>query len=115
MSFKEKFSFEDRKKEATRIQGQYPDRVPIIVEKDTRSKNAPDIDRRKFLVPVDLTIGQFLFIIRKRVNLPAEQGLFLFVNNNLMSCSSFISDVYAAQRDIDGFLYFSISGENVYG
>jgi hypothetical protein len=48
---------EKRKSEAERIRAKYPDRVPVICEKADRS-DIPDIDKKKYLVPADLTVGQ---------------------------------------------------------
>ena len=46
-SFAETHSFQKRYDEATRIREKYPNRVPIICEKDHRSLDIPDIDRKK--------------------------------------------------------------------
>ncbi|KAE8956555.1 hypothetical protein PR001_g31694, partial [Phytophthora rubi] len=43
----------------------------------------PDIDKKKFLVPADLTVGQFVYVIRKRIKLSPEKAIFIFVNNVL--------------------------------
>ena len=43
----------------------YPDRIPVICEKDPRS-DIPPVDKRKYLIPMDLTVGQFVYVIRKR-------------------------------------------------
>merc|ERR1711933_631538 len=40
-----------------------------------------DLDKKKYLVPSDLTVGQFYFLIRKRISLRPEDALFFFVNN----------------------------------
>ncbi len=37
----------------------------------------------RYLVPSDLTVGQFVYVIRKRINLPAEKAIFVFVKNSL--------------------------------
>ena len=29
----------------------------------------------------DLTVGQFIYVIRKRIKLPPERALFIFANN----------------------------------
>ena len=73
---------EKRKSEAERIRGKYPDRVPVICEKADRS-DIPDIDKKKYLVPADLTVGQFHYVIRKRIQLAPEKALFLFCSNNI--------------------------------
>ena len=52
----------------------------MIVE-NAKSGKLPDIDKKKFLVPYDLTIAQFHYIIRKRVQLQPETTLFCFVDN----------------------------------
>ena len=113
--FKNKFSFETRKKESDRIKSKYNDRIPIIV---TRSKNCniEKIDKNKFLVPEDLTIGQFLFVIRKRISIKPEESLFLMINGDILATSSnTIGSTYHDYKDEDGFLYFTYCGENVFG
>lgn len=37
----------------------------------------------RYLVPADLTVGQFVYIVRKRIKLNAEKAIFIFVNNTL--------------------------------
>jgi len=39
--------------------------------------------RGRYLVPADLTVGQFVFVIRKRIKLDAEKAIFVFVDNVL--------------------------------
>ena len=52
------------------------------MEKAGRS-DIPDIDKKKYLVPGDLTAGQFVYVIRKRIKLSPEKAIFIFVNNIL--------------------------------
>ena len=66
--FREKYSFDDRLQQSSKIMVKYPDRLPIICSKHPDSKIQP-IDKEKYLVPSDLTIGQFIFVIRKRIKL----------------------------------------------
>uniref|UniRef100_A0A493TIL6 GABA type A receptor associated protein like 1 n=1 Tax=Anas platyrhynchos platyrhynchos TaxID=8840 RepID=A0A493TIL6_ANAPP len=54
----------------------------VIVEKAPKAR-VPDLDKRKYLVPSDLTVGQFYFLIRKRIHLRPEDALFFFVNNTI--------------------------------
>ena len=116
MKFKTIHTLSDRQTESFRIRNKYPDRIPIICEKSSQSaKNLPDLDKSKYLVPCDLTVGQFMFVLRKRIKLPAEQAIFLFVNNTIPSTSSIIDMLYDAYKDEDGFLYITYSGENTFG
>jgi hypothetical protein len=57
----------------------YPDRIPVIVERLSTSF-LPLIDKNKYLVPNDLTVYHFVYIIRKRLSLDSTESLFLFVN-----------------------------------
>ena len=73
-SFKTTHPFEARLDEAQRIKSKFPGRVPIIVERAAKS-DLPVIDKNKFLVPGDLTVSQFVFVVRKRLALSPEQSL----------------------------------------
>jgi GABA(A) receptor-associated protein len=80
--FKQEHPLEKRQAEAARIREKYPDRIPVIVEK-TEKSDIPDIDKKKYLVPADLTVGQFVYVIRKRIKLSSEKAIFIFVKNVL--------------------------------
>lgn len=54
----------------------------VIVEKVSGSQIV-DIDKRKYLVPSDITVAQFMWIIRKRIQLPSEKAIFLFVDKTV--------------------------------
>ncbi|GFS29419.1 ubiquitin-like superfamily protein [Actinidia rufa] len=99
---------ERRQAESSRIREKYPDRIPVIVEKAERS-DIPDIDKKKYLVPADLSIGQFVYVVRKRIKLGAEKAIFVFVNNTLPSTAALMSAIYEENKDEDGFLYITYS------
>ncbi|XP_033143951.1 LOW QUALITY PROTEIN: autophagy-related protein 8c [Brassica rapa] len=80
--FKSEHPLERRLIEASRTRDKYPDRVPVIVEKAERS-DVPNIDKKKYLIPDDLTVGQFVYVVRKRIKLSAEKAIFVFVKNTL--------------------------------
>ncbi len=113
--YQDRIPFERRKEEAERIVKKYKDRVPIIVEKNASSKQTPDIDKNKFLVPNELTLGQFIFIIRKRIKLNPEQGLFVFIDNKSPTASELMISLYEKYANADGMLYVSYSIENTFG
>ena len=88
------------------------------------SLTSPRVSRRRcastprccrYLVPSDLTVGQFVYVIRKRIELPPEKAIFIFVSNVLPPTASLMSEIYADQKDEDGFLYITYSGENTFG
>ena len=115
-SFKSEFSFAKRSLEAKRIMSKYNDRIPIICEKAKNAgKDCPLIDKKKYLVPIDLTVAQFIYVIRKRLKLDAEKAMFIFINGQLPTNSHLISDLYEKNKDQDGFLYVSYALENTFG
>ncbi|CAN6454883.1 unnamed protein product [Victoria cruziana] len=113
-TFKSEQPLEKRQAEAARIREKYPDRIPVIVEKADKS-DIPDIDKKKYLVPADLTIGQFVYVVRKRIKLSAEKAIFIFVKNVLPPTGAMMSTIYEEHKDDDGFLYMTYSGENTFG
>ena len=115
-TFKERHSFEKRSEESYRIMVKYPNRIPIICEKWGNDPDMPEIDRKKYLVPNDLHVNQFLYIIRTRMKLRPEKSLYIFVNGTVIPhTGSCISEYYYRYKDEDGFLYISYSGENTFG
>ncbi|KAF8082944.1 hypothetical protein N665_0799s0004 [Sinapis alba] len=113
-TFKQEHDLEKRSAEAARIREKYPDRIPVIVEKAEKS-DIPTIDKKKYLVPADLTVGQFVYVIRKRIKLSAEKAIFIFVDNVLPPTGELMSAVYEDKKEEDGFLYVTYSGENTFG
>ncbi len=113
--YKDRISFQERSSESKRITEKFPGRIPVIVERSPRDKLVPNLDKEKFLVPGDLTTAQFIYIIRKRLTLPSETALFLFVNGVLPTTATLIRELYGMYKDHDGFLYAQYSGENTFG
>lgn len=112
--FKDEHPFEIRRAEADRIRHKYGDRVPIICEKVDKS-DIGTIDKKKYLVPHDLTVGQFVYVVRKRIKLEPEKALFVFVDDVLPPTAALMSSIYEEHKDPDGFLYVTYSGENTFG
>ena len=113
-SFKKEHQQEKRTAEAKRIRSKYPDRIPVICEK-AKGSSIPDIDKKKYLVPADLTVGQFIYVIRKRIKINSEKSLFMFVNGKIPPTARLMSHVYDENKNEDGFLYITYSGENTFG
>tara|TARA_B100001758_G_C18394616_1_gene605106 strand:+ start:1104 stop:1460 length:357 start_codon:yes stop_codon:yes gene_type:complete len=103
-----------RKGEASRMREKYPGRSCVIVDKSDNT-DAPSIDKHKFLVPDDITMGQFVYVIRKRLKINSEKAIFVFVNNKLPPSSMLMSEIYENYRDEDGFVYMIYSSENTFG
>ena len=112
--FKKNTDYNCRLAGSTNIKNKYPDRVPIIVER-YRDANLPNIDKSKYLVPKDMTLGQFIYVIRKRIKLESNQALFIWINNGLVTSSKTMMEIYSENKDEDGFLYIDYTNENTFG
>ena len=100
-------SFESRLAQSSHVLGKYPDRKPLIVFYNK--------EFQKFLVPNDLTLGSFIYLLRKRFNIRPDDALFLFVNNKLFPTSNYIGEIYYTDKDADGLLYINVSKEATFG
>jgi GABA(A) receptor-associated protein len=116
MGYKQIKSFEERKSESQKIRDKYPDRVCIICEKAPNAGNVKNIEKIKYLVPNTLTMGQFIHIIRKKVDIEACKSLFLFVNNRVVPpTTTEMGRLYDQYKDKDDLLYMTYATENTFG
>lgn len=82
-------------------------------------------------------MGQFVYVVRKRIKLSAEKAIFIFVKNvlpptgekdgssltllfiyfelDMVVAAAMMSAIYEENKDEDGFLYMTYSGENTFG
>lgn len=108
-------SFEQRVSEINRILAKYPDRIPVLIEKNPAS-DIPATTKCKFLVPRDLSIGQLIYVIRKNLGtLSPGKALFIYVNNSLPKTGESVLSIYNKYKSPDGFLRIMYSGENTFG
>lgn len=115
MSYKHKHDFYRRREEADRVKEQYPDKIPIICEVDQKNSSVIRLKRMKYLVPDSLTVGQFLYVLRKQMTLKSEEAIFIMINNTLPPTAAMMSQIYHTHKDEDGFLYFFLCKENTFG
>jgi len=114
--FKRDYVFKKRIKESSRLLEKYPERVPVVIERDENSKHLTIIDKNKYLVPKDLTMCQLLWVIRKRMLIRKEQAVFLLSEAGILfNGTDHISYVYENNKDLDGFLYLRYANENTFG
>ena len=91
----------------------HPDRVPVLLIPATR--DCPPAESDRFLVPLDLTVAQFAYAVRKRVKLHGAQALFLLVDGRLAPGTMGMGALYARHRGDDGFLVVTYALENTFG
>ncbi|KAM9316732.1 microtubule-associated protein 1 light chain 3 gamma [Gastrophryne carolinensis] len=114
--FKQRKSLATRKIEVIGIKAKFPTKIPVIVERYSKEKYLPLLDKTKFLVPQDLTMSQFINIIRNRMDLSATQAFYILVNEKtLASMSLTVSELYKDHKDEDGFLYMTYASQEMFG
>ena len=102
--------------ESSKIKEKYPDRIPIICEK-TKDSTLKEIDKTKYLVPKDLTLSQFSYIVNKKLDLEKTAALFLLINGtNSVTGDTTVAQIYEEHKDKeDGFLYIAYTSEPAWG
>ena len=113
--FQEEYTFEYRKREFLKIIKKYPNRIPVIVEKNIKCDKLIDIKKKKYLVPNELNISSLIYLIRKNMKLDPSQSLFLMTNSKILNHNKPISDTYEENKSEDGFLYIYYTSENTFG
>lgn len=108
-------SFDARKAESARLRDKYPDRVPVVVDK-ARSVSSDVNAVHRYLVPHDVTVGQFVQILRGKAGLAPTHALYVFFGRSVLApASASMADVDRLHRDPDGFLYAVYAQEATFG
>ncbi|CAF0801087.1 unnamed protein product [Adineta steineri] len=145
--YKHEHTLEQRRFESERIRRRYPDRIPVIVQPLISSSSSTStsssilstslfrsfsssasssscnelvlarLENEKFLVPSELSFGQFAYNIRRRLRLRAEHALFFYIGvyGKQPILSSTMEVLYNDNKDTDGFLYVCYADEKVFG
>ncbi|XP_004578913.2 microtubule-associated proteins 1A/1B light chain 3C [Ochotona princeps] len=114
--FKQRKSLATRQEEVAGIRAKFPNKIPVIVERYPREKLLPLLDKTKFLVPQELTMTQFLSIIRSRMVLRATEAFYLLVDNkSLVSMNMTMAEIYRDYKDQDGFVYMTYASQEMFG
>jgi len=112
----------ERQQMASAIRKKYPDRLAVILDR-TNSVD-PVLRKNKFLVPGSLTLGQFIYVVRKRLKLEAphrpiseKEAIYIHVHNtNIFPClSDIMSNIAVAHENADRFLYLNYGLEHAFG
>jgi len=118
LSYKLTHPFEKRKQESHRLRIRYPSRCPVIIQD---YKEALSIPKLKYLVPLDISMNQFLYMIRRRTKLKPEEALYCYLIieigtiPQLAPLQKTIGEVYVENQDKDGMLYLIFCKEDTFG
>jgi hypothetical protein len=104
----------------TKIQNlltKYPDRVPIVLSSKTYIKGNP----LRFIVPLNLTVTQFMVLLRTKIELKQEEAIFIFVKDMqtgqdiMVQSSVTMESLYSQYKDKDNLLNLFFEKEAVFG
>ena len=107
---------------SNKLRLKYPDKVPVVINRAKSSKNLKDLGTIKYLIQDYITVGQFIYILRKRIELKHEEALYLYAVDGsskkeyaLTGNADLISVYNEYKNKEDGVLYLKYAGENVFG
>mmetsp|Transcript_14176 Transcript_14176/g.14244 ORF Transcript_14176/g.14244 Transcript_14176/m.14244 type:complete len:119 (+) Transcript_14176:49-405(+) len=117
MEFKKELpEFETRRLEANRLLEIHPTKLPIIVEPISSKNNAYGFIQNRFLVPKNYTFHEFIFHLRRRLELDRTDALYVLVSQkHLPALDRNMISIYEEFQDLDGFLYVNYSSEAILG
>jgi GABA(A) receptor-associated protein len=140
-AFKSEMTVEQRRALVAHIRERYPERVPVILERDgAHAAVLPTLPKKKYLAPADLSLSSFLNEIRRALHKADEEGepeaalhgrrkrrsdggadgisiVFMFGDGNAVAnASQTMGQVYRVHADPDdGFLYLMYTAHNAFG
>ncbi|XP_059944370.1 microtubule-associated proteins 1A/1B light chain 3C [Mesoplodon densirostris] len=110
--FKQRKSLATRREEVAGIRVKFPGKIPVTVERYTREKLLPSLDKTKFLVTQELTVTQFLSVIQSCMVLGATESFYLPVNKKSFgSMNVTVAEIYRDYKDEDGFVYMTYASQ----
>ena len=112
--FERKYTLQQRQKEVKSLSMRHPSRVPVLIY--AADNYQPKIEKNKYLVPKEISMSQFLYIIKKYISIQSNEAIFLYTkNNSIVNSSKTIAEIYNEHKSDDEFLYFIYSVENTFG
>jgi hypothetical protein len=124
--FRKRFKFEERKEITDKILGKYEEKCPLYLSFDSQLNLKSLKNYNRYIVTNNLTLSQFLMIVKKKINFDSTESLTLFIeiydknSSNIKDTivaplSSSIASIYDMNKNDDGFLYMRLVKENVFG
>ena len=108
------WSVHDQKR-AAKMAARYPERVVIVLHKANEQASTPILTKRKFVCPLDLTIAQFMAVVRRHTHLQSAESLFLLSKGKLTCMSEPLAIVRDRDADSEGIVHFVCTTENTFG
>ena len=89
----------------------HTNKVPLIISDNSNIT----LNKTKFIVPRNLSVGQFHCIIKKYADVKSSDCIVLFIDGKLPIITDTIGNLYDLHKQNDDFLYITVSKENAFG
>ena len=94
----------------------YPDHVPVILKRNGKNTDVPEISSGKFLVPKTTEMRELQGILRKKINIDSKKAIFIFVGDGiLVPLNKTMNEMYELYKSDDHVLYVTYNSENTFG
>ena len=95
-------------------------KIPLEISLTKNAKKAYKIkklDKTKYLLPLDFTMGQFSYLLKKKLNIDQNDDLFFLLVNGKVSCpyEMNLKDIYDKYKKEDNILYLTIEKALLWG
>ena len=100
------------------VMARHPDRVPCWIDRHPGDKSLPEAPdgKKRYLIEKDMTVGQVMYIIRKRIQINEKKAIFLFVDGNILPPNTqTIGELYKKNAREDRLLYLTYRAESTFG
>lgn len=109
-------TLEERKAESRMLREKYPTIIPVILKLHERSHLPQALHDRLNLVPMNFSVGDMSYSIRKIVKLPKTTVMSLFIDKRyLLSPDLTVAEMDNRWRSEDGFVYILVSDQEQLG
>jgi len=104
---------DSRKREAIRFKETVPGKIPLFVDRKDESK-LPFLKKRRYLVPKNIYMADFIGTIHQKLDLPQETKLVMFVGDDTEPQAEDVKleQVYEEKKSEDEFLYVKYSSRD---
>mmetsp|Transcript_15993 Transcript_15993/g.15918 ORF Transcript_15993/g.15918 Transcript_15993/m.15918 type:complete len:122 (-) Transcript_15993:680-1045(-) len=105
--YKESIPFQVRKASYDKMMQENPGKYPAVLLKGNNCKY--NIPLHKFALEGSMTMGTFLYTVRRYFKLSSKQGVYLYLCDTLPMLNAKISELHQRCADEDGCLYFVLT------
>ena len=98
-----------------KLRKQYPDKVPVIIQRDCLCRDVPELFRKRVFVSKSMLVSHLLYYVRRQLQMPAHRSIYLYVNESLPMLTQTVGMLHHEEAEEDGILYVFFATEHVFG